>query len=424
MYFEIDSQVRNNQEISMFRSEVHRFAKEVVRPASLELDRMDYREAAAKDSPYFEVLRKMKKNGYHRVLIPDEYGGSMVGPLEFNIFAEELAWGGAGLATAIGVCQLGPAVASLVGSPQVIDEVVRPWMEDEGDKYDGCWCVMDPDRGSDYIMLFNEPDPESYGLKGFLIAEREGDGWVLNGTKSYWTSSGPCANWALVHPIIPPHRSAQDCGAALVPLDLPGVTNSGPIDKIGLRDDPQGEIIFDNVKIPDHYMIAQAADFGPTLMKMIISCTSVYMGGMFVGVARAAFEEALKYCGERVQGKVPIIEHQLTRYRLFNMFEKIETARAYLRTATRNVWEEVFQNHTYYQSTSHAMAAQTYCKNMAFDVTHDALQLHGGAGTLKEMPVEKFFRDARAALIMDGCSEILALEGAADMLEEDLYTVD
>jgi len=86
MYFEIDKLVRENKEHSMFRSELHRFAKEVLRPAAEKLDKMDAREVAQHDSPYFEVIRKMKKNGYHRVLVPEEYGGEMLGPLEFNTF--------------------------------------------------------------------------------------------------------------------------------------------------------------------------------------------------------------------------------------------------------------------------------------------------------------------------------------------------
>ena len=424
MYFEIDSEVRENQEISMWKSELHRFAKEVLRPASFELDRMDAKATGAKDSPYFEVMRKARKNGYHRLCIPDEYGGTLIGPLEWNILGEELGWGSVGLATSIVENMFAPGAASLLGSPQVIDEVVRPWMEDEGDTYAGCWTVMDPDRGSDYLMSFNDPDPASFGTEGFLRADREGDGWVLNGVKSYWTGCAPVATWALAHPMLPPHEGPHQLGAAVLPLNLPGVTQSPSIDKVGMRDHPQGELIFENVKIPNHYMIAQAPEFGTILAKILICVTSSHMGGAFIGLARAAFEEALKYCNERVQGKALIIEHQLTRYRLYNMFEKIETARACLRAITKNVWEEVFQNHTFNPSAAHALAAQVYCKNMAFEVAHDALQLHGGAGILKEMPIEKFFRDSRPGLIMDGTSEILALEAAADMLDEELYTTD
>ncbi len=424
MYFEIDKLVRENKEHSMFKEELHRFAKEVLRPAAEKLDKMDPKDVAQRDSLYFETLSKMKKNGYHRILVPEEYGGEMVGPLEYNTFCEELAWGSMGLTTAIGVSSFPPVTAAMIGAPELIDEIVRPWMEDEGHEYHGCWCVMDPDRGSDYIMAMDDPHPEEYGTEGFLKAERDGDGWVINGVKSYWTSSGPCANWALIHPILPPHSSPLDIGAGIVPLTLPGVTISPPIDKLGMRDDPQGEIIFDHVHIPDRYMLAQAPEFGRSLIKMMVSNTSCYMGGMFLGVARAAFEETLKYCKERVQGKKPIIDHQLTRIRLYKMFEGIETARAYLRAATKNVFEEVFINHTYYQSTAHAFTAQVYCKNTAFNIVHDALQLFGGAGILKEMPIEKWFRDARVGLIMDGTSEILSLETVGDMLEEDLYTTD
>ncbi|MGB4616657.1 MAG: acyl-CoA dehydrogenase family protein, partial [Dethiobacteria bacterium] len=253
MYYEIDSSIRENEALVMLRNELHRFAREVIRPAARQLDQMPYRETNQEGSPYFEVMRKMKQNGYHRLLVPEEFGGSYSGPEAFNIFFEEIAWGSVGFATAIGVDMIPTAIMSLIGSPELIDEVLRPWMEDEEDKYRGCWSVMDPERGSDYIMAMSMPDPEKLGTKGCCRAEPEGDGWIINGAKSYWTSSAPCATWILTHPLIPPHESPTHVGAAIIPVDAPGVTISPPIDKLGTRDDPQGEIVFDNVRIPGHY---------------------------------------------------------------------------------------------------------------------------------------------------------------------------
>ncbi|MFZ5645851.1 MAG: acyl-CoA dehydrogenase family protein [Bacillota bacterium] len=424
MYFEIDSSVRNNEDLTLLRAELHKFARDVIRPASVKLDQMDSRKTAEKDSPYFEVMKKMKKNGYHRLLVPEEYGGLQVGPEAFNIFFEEIAWGSVGFSTAIGVDMIPTTVMSLIGSPEIIDEVLRPWMADEKDQYRGCWCVMDPERGSDYIMAMSHQNPEEIGTKGFCKAERDGDGWRINGVKSLWTSSAPCANWALTHPLIPPHESPTDMGAAIVPLNLPGVTLSPPIDKLGLRDDPQGEIVFDNVWIPDHYMVASVPLLSVQMMKMVISMTSCAIASMYVGVARSAFEEAIKYARGRVQGGKAIIDHQLTRYRLYKMFEKIETARYYTRSVTRHVWEEVFDQRTYNQSTAHALTAQAYSKDKAFEVVTDALQLFGGAGILKESLIEKIFRDARCGLIEDGTTEVLSLEAIEDLLQEEFYTLD
>ncbi len=424
MYFEIDTHVRENEELSMLKAELHKFAKEVIRPAAKELDQMPPGETAREGSPYYEVMRQMKKNGYHRIMVPEEFGGMYSGPEMFNVVFEEIAWGSLGFATALGVDIIPTAVMSLIGSPEVIDEVLRPWMEDEAGNYHGCWSVMDPDRGSDYIMSMSMPDAEKLGIKGFARADRDGDGWLINGVKSYWTSSAPCANWILTHPLIPPHHSPTDIGAAIVPTSLPGVTVSPPIDKLGTRDDPQGEIVFDNVRIPEHYMISSNAALASNMMKMVISSTSCGIASMAVGVARAAFEEALSYTQERVQGGKAIIDHQLTRYRLYKMFEKIETARYFIRSVTKHVFEEIFVKREFLQSTAHALAAQAYSKEKAFEVVTDALQLFGGAGITKDYVIEKIFRDARCGLIEDGTVEILGLEALEDMLQEETYNLD
>jgi alkylation response protein AidB-like acyl-CoA dehydrogenase len=132
-----------------------------------------------------------------------------------------------------------------------------------------------------------------------------------------------------------------------------------------------------------------------------------------VGVARAAFEHAWKYAHERKQGGLPIIQHQHVRFRLFEMFRKIEAARA----LTRRVME--------YNATAArpSMLASTSAKvtatQTAFEVASDALQMFGGNGLTKEYPMEKLFRDARAMLIADGSNEILAMKGASDLINPD-----
>lgn len=424
MYFEIDSSIRDNEELCMMKQELHRFAREVIRPAAMKLDQMSPHETYAEGSPYFEVMKKMKKMGYHRILVPEEYGGCMMGPELFNIFFEEIAWGSVGFATAIGVDMIPTSVMGLLGSPELKEEVLIPWMQDEEDEYRGCWTVMDPDRGSDYITSMTHPNPEEYGIRGFCIAKPAGNEWVINGVKSYWTSSAPCATWALVHPIIPPHRGPQDLGMAIVPLNLPGVTVSPPIDKLGTRDDPQGEIVFDNVRVPEHYMICSDSTLSRQLVKCLIANTSCAIASMFVGVARAAFEEALLYTQQRVQGGKPIIEHQLTKYRLYRMFEKIEVTRQYVRAVTRHVWERVLDLQTFDQSTAHALMAQAYSKENAFAIASDALQLFGASGIVKGMPIEKIFRDARCGMIEDGTVEVLGLTAFEDLLQDDKYIFD
>jgi len=423
MYFDIDSRFRESEELAMLREETHRFAEEVIRPAAKALDQMEPKKVAEKDSPYFDVMREMHRMGYHRVYVPKEYGGLELSPEEIHIIFEELGWGSVGFATAIGVDAIPPSVAAMVGSPELVDEVVRPWMEDTEGEYHGCWPVVEEAHGSDYIIGMSHPHPEEFGTKGFVTADPDGDGWVINGAKSYWTSSAPCANHAFLIVNLPPHNSVACIGGCVIPLTLPGVTQGAPIDKLGLRDDPQGEIAFDNVRIPAHYMLLVDPTFGRFMSKGVISQTSCGMSTMFTGLARAAFEEAVKYTRERVQGGKPLIEHESVKLRLATMFMKVETARYYTRAVSRHVWECSYKNQTYDQSTPHALLAQVYATNVAYEVAHESRQLHGANGLTKDYLIEKLYRDATSGLMEDGANEALALEAAYALLEEGRYTI-
>jgi alkylation response protein AidB-like acyl-CoA dehydrogenase len=145
--------------------------------------------------------------------------------------------------------------------------------------------------------------------------------------------------------------------------------------------------------------------------KMILTGANGGMGQLFVGLAQAAFEEAFKYAKERVQGGVPIFEHNNIKLQLFNMFIKVESARAYARRmASYN------QTMSPNGSSPHAIAAKVLSTNTAFEVANEAVTIFGGVGLTKEYLIEKLFRDARAAMIEDGENNALSLSGADDLI--------
>src|SRR5208337_1729572 len=198
-------------------------------------------------------------------------------------------------------------------------------------------------------------------------------------------------------------------GVAVVPLNLPGVSKGKPLNKLGQRALNQGEIFFDNVRIPRHYMVVNSDSYGQHTMATLTGAN----GGMstaFTGLARAAYEAALDYSKERIQGGQPICEHQLVQKRLFEMFTKVEACRALSRAVT------VYNSSSGAPSLQHAIAAKTFCTQTAFEVANDALQIFGGNGLSREYRVEKLFRDARASLIEDGTNEVLSLTGARHLL--------
>ncbi len=195
-----------------------------------------------------------------------------------------------------------------------------------------------------------------------------------------------------------------------MPFDLPGVSKGKPLNKLGQRALNQGEIFFDEVRIPSSYMLiapdkpaaaaANGRGGGPNAM----------VGAVFTGVARAAFEIAVDYSRQRIQGGKPICEHQLVQKQLFEMFTKVEACRLLSRAAiTYNTDAPV-------PAMEYSIASKTFCTQAAFEVASDALQLLGGNGLSKEYPIEKIFRDARAALIEDGTNDVLSLAGASLVL--------
>ncbi len=403
------------EENTMLKEQVHKFAEEVIKPASMKLDRMEAPKVAEKGSLYWDVFRQMKELGFHKVWVPRKYGGLEFNPDQLSILYEELGWGSVGLATAIGVDCLPPTVISMVGSPEAIEEILIPWMKDEEGKYHGCWAVTEPEHGSDWLLAPSYPAPTEFG-KGQVSAVKDGDGWLINGSKSQWVSSAPVATHALVHVVFAEKDfSMAEGGMALVPLDLPGVIKGVLVDKHGLRDDPQGEIVFDNVRIPESHIVLAAPEFYTIFIDQLFASTSSFMATAFTGLARAAFEEAYKYARERTQGGKPLIEHEAIKLTLYGMFERVETSRAYARKVMRHVWERLIKEQTYDASVAHALAAQVFCKRAAFAVAHEAVQIFGGYGLSKDFWVEKLFRDARAGMVEDGTLEVLSLAAAYEL---------
>ena len=413
------------EEDKLLREEVHRFAAEVIRPASLELDRMDPEERIKSDSPYFKVIKQMKKLGYHKIHLPEDKGGLGLSSLQRYIIMEELGWGSLGLATAIGVDAIPFTCAALFGPPELYDELVVQWLE--GDEIHGCWGVTEPEHGSDYLIALREHEElvAKFG-RANVIAEKDGDEWVISGQKSAWVSSAPVATHCGLHVQLKDAKNFLDQMFCIVPLDK-GVRKGKPVDMLGMRDDPQGELFFENVRIPEHYVIVAPGFFYGVFLDQLLCLTSCGMGAYAVGLARAAFEEALSYARQRVQGGVPLIEHKNIKLKLYEMFEKIETARYYVRKVMEHTYRKIVEQKTFDASPRHARCAQIYAKKIAFEVAHDALQIFGAYGLSKDFIIEKLFRDARALLIEDGTVEVLSLEASEDVIsnyEKDYYDVE
>jgi alkylation response protein AidB-like acyl-CoA dehydrogenase len=396
-------------EYQELRDSVHRFARDVMRPAAIALDRIaEPQETIASGSPLWNFFRRAYGLGYHAAGIPVEYGGLGLTGLGAQVFFEEMGWGAADLALSLGVASFPFAALAMTGNRDLIDRFVKPFVEDREARFVGCWPVTEPAHGSDWALgLAGESELEK---TGWASLKREGDSYVINGQKAAWVSNGTIATHGITYLASAAGNGASLGGAvAFVPLDLPGVSKGKPLNKLGQRALNQGPIFFDNVRIPSEYMLVGPEIFEPIAVATLTRANGL-MAATFTGVARSAFEAALAYSKERVQGGKPICEHQLVQKHLFDMFTRVEACRALSRAVVD------YNDRTLAPSLEHAIAAKIFCTQASFDVASEALQLFGGNGLSKEYPIEKIFRDARASLIEDGTNDVLSLAGARRIL--------
>jgi alkylation response protein AidB-like acyl-CoA dehydrogenase len=397
-----DIEVDVSDEERAIRDVAHKFASEVMRPVGRELDRLcDPADVIAPGSPLWGVFEKHRASG----LADLERDTAELLPIERArvraLVSEEMGWGDSGLAISLGVANFHKTFAMMSGRPALIERYVTGGREEIG-----CWAVTEPDHGSDQLMV-TEPHFSDPSMRGNCIARRDGDDWIISGQKSAWVSNGTIATVAALFCQIDTSQGFRGGGVAVVPLNLPGVSKGKPTNKLGQRPLNQGEIFFDDVRLPAEYMVVGCENYS-MIVEQILTGANASMGAMFVGVGRAAYEAALEYARERVQGGVPIIQHQSVKARLFKMFTQVEAARSLSRRVG-------YYNATNPPLIQYSIASKTFCTDVAFETANAAMQIFGGNGLTKDFPIEKLARDARAAQIEDGCNEVLELVGAAKL---------
>ncbi|HCE6396354.1 MULTISPECIES: acyl-CoA dehydrogenase family protein [Pseudomonas aeruginosa group] len=377
---------------------IHRFARDVMRPLARELDRLPAEEAYQPGSPFWAFHGEMLKLGLGPEAMTDLTAAQRAS-LE-GIVIEELAWGDAGLTVSAGVGGLPLEMARASGQQELIELC-------EGKL--GCWCATQPDRGSDGLILYSEERyPGSKGNKGNLQATFKADEIIINGQTSAWVSNGPVAQVGLLDIVADygdgfydEHGNTYGCNI-IVPLDLPGISRGKPLEKLGKRPLPQGEIYFDNVKVPRRFAIATRDDYELKHAHAWAQAGTA-MSHIASGLARAAFELALAYVHERKQGGALLASHQLTQHRLGGLGMKVEAIRAMARHVAHYTKCSP-RPHPYFTASGKA-----FCCSELMNVVNESLQLFGGNGLTREYPIEKLLRDARAMQIEDGENNILQM---------------
>jgi alkylation response protein AidB-like acyl-CoA dehydrogenase len=398
-----------SEEEAAVQAGVHRFAKDVMRPLGAELDRMTAQAVIAPGSPYYSLFAEYAKLGLDPTMLaelPPEIALRME-----SLIGEELGWGDPGLAVSLVVAGFPLGMAAAIGNQELVDLCQGRI---------GCWMITHPDKGSDVTMVdvTRELPAGQQGNKGNMWGRVQGEEIVINGQCSAWVSNGAVAQVALGYigaeyddGFFAPDGNPYGM-SVIIPLDLPGVSKGKPLNKMGQRALPQGEIYFDNVRVPKRFAVALKDEYYGN-MTSAWSYAGTHMAQVFTGVARAAFEMALQYCHERKQGGRKLIDHQLTRYRLGDMLRRVELCRSVARRSLAYARLSP-QTHPYVTASGKVTVTQE-----AMKVVDEAFQLFGGAGTSREYPIEKLYRDARAALIEDGENTVLTMR--LGVLAQQLY---
>jgi acyl-CoA dehydrogenase len=388
-----------------FQETLRKFALKVMRPMGQQIDRMSAADIIAPESPFWEFRRKYLDLGIDLGALfemPPEIRSRM-----FCIIFEELGYGDGGLAISAGASVLPQYLSALFGNKFLIERFPQELM--------GCWAITEPDHGSDML----DPNgmirhPQSTFGRPNTVARFYKDRVVISGQKSAWVSNGTTADVCILY-------CAADTGdgpdpergcVLVIPMDLPGITRGKPLEKLGQRGNPQGEVFFSEVEVPLDYVLAGPEDFQRAVY-CIHAEANVLMGATWTGVARSAYDLAHAYAHERKQGGVPICKHQLVAWRLFHMFRQVEASCALTRRAAH------YNQAASVPAIQIAMAAKVQATQASFEVASEALQTFGGNGLTHEYPIEKILRDARASLIEDGCNYVLALKGGYYLLDED-----
>ena len=374
------------EEQQMVIQEAKRFARERLAPVVDELDE--------KGEINLQALKELGELGYLGMTVPEEYGGVNVGPIAYAGSLVELSKADAGIAVAIAVHNSLVNEGILKFGTEKQKKEFLPNLATG--KWIGCFSLSEANAGSD-----------PGGLR--LIAERKGDHFVLNGTKNF-TTSGAFADVIMVFAQTDREKGSRGISAFLLTKDTPGFSVGKHENKMGLRTASCTELIFNNCTLPAEAMIG-TENKGLKLALTLLDGGRVGIAAQAIGIAEAAYEEALRYAKERVQFKKAIAQFQAIQFMLAEMATEIELAKTML---YRVAWMKESGKTDFVKE---AAMVKLYASQMSHRVCHKALQIHGGYGYMKDYKVERLYRDQRVTEIYEGTSEIQKITIARKILE-------
>ena len=365
-----------SEEQAQLRDLAHEFAEKEIAPHAARLD-----ETA--EFPR-EICQKAWELGLMNTHVPEAYGGLGLGVLEGCLIAEETAWGCTGVSTAMEANTLAECPIIVAGNEEQKKKWLAPMIEEF---LFAAYCVTEPGAGSDV-----------QGIR--TTAKRHGEDYVLNGSKM-WITNGGVANWYFVLAYTDASQGYRGMSVFIVPRELPGVVVGKKENNMGQRCSDTRSVTFEDVKVPAANRLGEEGSGWKVAMTAFDHSRPVVSAGA-VGLARAAYQHAVRYAKERETFGVPIYKHQGIGFMIADMACAIEAARLL-------VWQAGWTIDQGRRNTQQAAFAKLFAADTAVKVATDAVQVFGGYGFNKEYPVEKLYRDAKIYQIYEGTSQIQRL---------------
>ena len=362
------------EEQKMIRKLMRDFAEGEVAPGADERDRK-------KEFP-LEVIKKMAKLNLMGLPFPEEYGGAGADTISFAIAVEELSRVDASVGITYSAhISLGCAPIYLFGTEEQKRKYLVPLCRGETL---GAFGLTEPNAGSD-----------AGGTR--TKAERDGDEWVINGTKCFITNAS-YADFVSLTAVTGRKGDKSEITAFIVPTDAEGFTVNANYLKMGLHSSNTTELVLENVRVPHENVLGKVGE-GFKQFLITLDGGRIGIGAMAVGIAQGAYEAALRYAKERVQFGRPISKFQAIQHKLADMAMNIEVAR-------NMVYKAAWLKDQGRRFTKEASMCKLFASEMAMRVCDQAVQIHGGWGYMHDFKVERYFRDAKLTEIGEGTSEI------------------
>ncbi len=377
-----------NTEQRMWRRAVHDFVAAQIKPFAAEYNERE-------ETMWPAIQQGGEQLGLMGMLVPEKYGGSEVDALSFAIAIEELGWGDGGTALVVAAHNgLGCAPVAMFGTEEQKQRFLPP--------------VTTGERGKLAALALTEPNAGS-DLRGIQTrAELQGDEWVINGSKMWITNAGD-ADYIVTLVRTAPGRASNTLSMIIVPTDTPGLHVGPPEKKMGLGTTHSHAITYENVRVPKENLLGELGR-GLHQALQVLDGGRISIGALSVGIAQAAFEEAIAYAKQRTAFGKPIADFEAIQFMLADMATEIHAARLM-------VYHAAWLKSQGRPFTHSAAMAKLFATEMAERVTRNAIQIHGGYGYSREYPVERLYRDARLMTIGEGTSEIQRLVIARQALK-------